>query len=138
MKVQNMQRKPLEEVMDGLSGKYPGAVIKKPFLTPRTIIVPKDNFKFLVRDKKTFFMIDFIPPVLWVLGAIVLAAVLLSTILSLLAGQLAFGVGGALWVVLAMLIVKAIFKGRNREKFETFKADVEDALNRRQDASSIF
>ncbi len=63
---------------------------------------------------------------------------LLSTILSLLAGQLAFGVGGALWVVLAMLIVKAIFKGRNREKFETFKADVEDALNRRQDASSIF
>lgn len=137
MKIQNPQQKPLQEVMEKLSGKYPGAVIKKPFLTPYTIIAPKDNFKFLVRDKKTFFRIDFIPPVLWVIGAIVLAAVLVSVIASLLAGQFVFGIGGAVWIILAMLIVKAVFKGMNKQKFDTFQADVEDAVNRNE-ASSIF
>lgn len=137
MKVQNPQRKPLQEVMQQLSGKYPGAVIKKPFLTPNTIIAPKDNFKFLVRDKKTFFTIDFIPPVLWVIGAIVLAAVLVSVIMSLFAGQFVIGIGGALWFILALVIVKAIFKSRNRQAFETFQADVSDAVNRNE-ASSIF
>ncbi len=83
MKIQNPQQKPLQEIMQQLSGKYPGAVIKKPFLTPYTLILPRDNFKFLLRDKKTFFRIDFIPPVLWVIGAIVLAAVFLSVVASL-------------------------------------------------------
>ena len=137
MKIQNPQQKPLQEVMEKLSDKYPGAAIKKPFLTPYTIIAPKDNFKFLVRDKKTFFRIDFIPPVLWVIGAVVLAAVLVSAIMSLLAGQFVFGIGGALWIILAMLIVKAVFKGMNKQKFDAFQADVEDAVNR-NDASSIF
>lgn len=138
MKIQNPQQKPLQEVMENLSGKYPGAVIKKPFLTPRTIIAPKDNFKFLIRDRKTFLKIDFIPPVLWVIGSLVLAAVILSVVLSLLMGQFSLGFGGALWVILAMLIVKAIFKGRNKQKFDTFYADVQDAVDNRHDASSIF
>jgi len=64
MKIQNPQQKSLEEVLSQLAVKYPGAVIKKPFLTPNTIIAPQDNFKFLVRDKKAFFRVDFIPPVL--------------------------------------------------------------------------
>lgn len=137
MKIQNPQQKPLQEVMDRLSGKYPGAVIKKPFLTPLTIIAPKDNFKFLLRDKKTFFVIDFIPPALWLIGAVVLGAVLLSAVMSMLMGRFVFGVGGALWIVVAMLIVKAVFKSRNQQKFDTFRADVEEALQK-QDASSIF
>jgi hypothetical protein len=137
MKIQNPQNKPLQEVLLGLSVKYPGSVIKKPFLTPNSIFVPKENFKFLVRDRKTFFKIDFAPPVLWVIGAIRLSFLLVSIVLSLIYGQLVFGIGGALWIILGLLIVKAIFKSVNKSKFEDFYIDVRNAVDK-DDASSIF
>jgi hypothetical protein len=137
MKIQNPQSKPLQEVLLRLSAKYPDVTIKKPFLSPNTIFVPKENFKFLVRDRKTFLKIDFIPPVLWVIGGIILSLILVSAVLSLIYGQLVFGLGGALWIILGLLIVKAIFKSVNKPKFEEFYIDVRNAVDK-DDASSIF
>lgn len=137
MKIQNPTNKPLAEVLNGLALKYPGSVIKKPFLTPNTIIAPHDNFKFLVRDRKTFFKIDFMPPVIWVIGAVLLSMVLVSAVLSLIYGQLVFGIGGAIWILLGLFLVKILFKSRNKNKFDTFYIDVQDAVNK-NDQSSIF
>lgn len=137
MKIQNTHNKPLQEILVELSAKYPRSEIKKPFLTPRTILAPHENFKFLVRDRKTFLKIDFIPPVIWVIGAIILSFILVSIVLSIINGQFVFGIGGALWIVLGLLIVKAIFKSMNKQKFETFYADVQSAVNK-DDATSIF
>ncbi len=137
MKVQNPYNKSLQEILAQLAPKYPGAVIKKPFLTPQTIIAPKDNFKFLVRDRSSFFRIDFMPPVIWTIGAIVLSMVMLTTILSLIYGQLVFGFGGVLWILLALLIVKSIFKSRNKSQFEAFYADLQQAVSN-DPQSSIF
>jgi hypothetical protein len=137
MKIQNPHNKPLQEVLSSLSSKYPGSEIKKPFLTPRTIIAPHENFKFLVRDKKSFFFIDCIPPVLWVIGAVVLSFVLASGVLSLIYGQFVLGIGGALFIIVSLLIVKVIFKSMNKQKFDTFYADVRTAVNK-DESSSIF
>ncbi|WP_118976680.1 hypothetical protein [Taibaiella koreensis] len=138
MKVQNPQSKPLQEVLSRLASKYPGAEIKKPFLTPRTIIAPSDNFKFLVRDRSQFFKVDFTPPVLWIIAAIVLSSVMVSAILSLIYGQFVFGFGGVLWILLSLVIVKAIFKSRNKAKFDAFYADLQHAVNSSDDSSQIF
>lgn len=137
MKIQNPQHKSLPEILSQLAVKYPGAVIKKPFLTPNTIIAPKGNFKFLVRDKNAFLRIDFIPPVLWTIGAIILSMVFISLVLSLIYGQFVFGFGGVLWMILAILAVKAIFKSRNKNQFDAFYADVQQAVNS-DEQSSIF
>lgn len=137
MKIQNPTNKPLPEVLNALALKYPGSVIKKPFLTPYTIIAPHENFKFLVRDRKTFFKIDFMPPVIWTIGAVVLSMVLVSGVLSLIYGQFIFGIGGVLWILLGLLIVKAVFKSVNKNKFDSFYVDVQDAVNK-NDQSSIF
>ena len=137
MKVQNPQNVPLETILEGLSIKYPGAVIKKPFLTPRTIIAPYENFKFLLRDRKTFYKIDFTPPVLWVVGAVVLSIVVMTAILSIIYGQFVPSIGGALWIVLSVLLIKVIYKSRNQQKFDNFYADVQSAINGRG-GSSIF
>lgn len=137
MKIQNTQNKSLQEVLAQLATKYPGAEIKKPFLTPRTIIAPYGNFKFLVRDRTQFFKVDFIPPVLWILAAIVLGSVMVSALLSIIYGQFVFGFGGVLWILLSLLIVKAIFKSKNKAKFDAFYADLQQAAH--SDAqSSIF
>lgn len=137
MKIQNPHNKPLQEILFSLSAKYPGSEIKKPFLSPITILAPQENFKFLVRDRKTFLKIDFIPPVIWVIGAVILSFILVSIILSVINGQFVFGIGGALWIVLGLLIVKYIFKSMNKQKFETFYADVQSAVNK-DDSTSIF
>ncbi len=137
MKIQNPQQKPLPEILSQLAVKYPGSVIKKPFLTPTTIIAPKGNFKFLVRDKSTFLRIDFIPPVLWTIAAILLSMVFISAVLSLIYGQFVFGFGGVLWIILALLVVKAIFKSRNKGQFDAFYADVQQAVSS-DEQSSIF
>jgi hypothetical protein len=137
MKIQNPNNKPLQEILVALSPKYPGSEIKKPFLSPKTILSPHENFKFLVRDRKTFLKIDFIPPVIWVIGAVILSFIFVSVVLSVINGQFVFGIGGALWIVLGLLIVKYIFKSMNKQKFETFYADVQSAVNK-DDATSIF
>src|SRR5205809_415896 len=115
MKIQNPYNKPLQKILVRLSAKYPGSEIKKPFLSPKTILAPQENFKFLVRDRKTFFKIDFIPPVIWVIGAVILSFILVSIVLSIINGQFVFGIGGALWIVLGLLIVKSIFKSMNKQ-----------------------
>lgn len=137
MKIENPQNRTLDEVLFSLSAKYPGSEIKKPFLTPRSILAPHENFKFLVRDKKTFFNIDFGPPVIWVIGAVIISFVLASIILSIIYGQFVLGIGGALWIILGMLLVKYIFKSRNKAKFETFYADVQSAVNSHDNTSII-
>jgi len=137
MKIENPQNRSLQEVLSRLASKYPGAEIKKPFLTPRTIIAPRENFKFLVRDRSQFFRVDFTPPALWIVAAIVLSSVLVSAILSLIYGQFVFGFGGVLWILLILLIVKAIFKSRNKAKFDAFYTDLRHAVNS-NDESSIF
>ena len=137
MNIQNPQGKPLPEVLARLAVKYPGSEIKKPVLTPETIIAPFSNYKFLVRNKKGYLKVDFTPPVLWVIGAVILSAVFLSAILSAIYGQFVFGIGGALWIVLAILVVKAIFKSRNRDQFNKFYTDVREAVDRDND-SAIF
>jgi len=137
MKVENPQNVALETVLAGLSTKYPGAVIKKPFLTPRTIIAPHENFKFFLRDRKTFFKIDFAPPVLWVIGAVVLSIVAMTIIISLIYGQFVPSFGGALWIVLSVLLIKVVYKSRNKQKFDNFYADVQSAINGHT-GSSIF
>ncbi len=137
MKIQNPNNKPLQEVLAALEFKYPGSVIKKPFLTPLSILAPSENFKFVLRDRKSFLKVDFIPPVIWVIGGVLLSLVLVSAVMSIIYGQLVFGIGGALWIVLGIFIVKAIFKSMNKAKFEAFYSDVQDAVNKR-DNTSIF
>lgn len=138
MKIQNPTAKPLQEIAAQLEQKYPGVIVKKPFLTPNTIFVPTENFKFLVRERKSFLVVDFIPPVLVNILSIILSIVLFSGLLSLMFGQFSFGIGGGLWIVLVFLIVKAIFKSTKKEKFEAFYKDVEDAIQGTQSDSRIF
>ncbi|RQO30214.1 hypothetical protein DBR32_11585 [Taibaiella sp. KBW10] len=138
MKIQNPTAKPLQEIADQLSQKYPGVTVKKPFLSGNTIFIPTENFKFLLRERKTQLIVDFVPPVLVSILSIVLSIVLLSAVLSLIYGQFVFGFGGALWLVLGFLVAKAIFKSTKKERFENFYKDVEEAIQGRQSDSRIF
>jgi len=63
--------------------------------------------------------------------------VFVSLVLSLIYGQFVFGFGGVLWIILALFVVKAIFKSRNKSRFDVFYADLQQAVNSDQQ-STIF
>ena len=59
---------------------------------------------------------------LWAVGAVIISSVLVSAILTLIYGQFAWGFGGALWVILGIVIMKYFFRATHRAQFESFKA----------------
>lgn len=135
--IPNPANVPLDALLPRLQDRYPNAEIKKPFLSPRIINVPVDNFKMIVRaqPKRNRLWIDFIPPVLWTILGMAGTAFIVSLVLSLIFGQMIIGVG-ALVVILGFVITKAIFKSRNRARFANFEDEVQRALQPRD--GSIF
>lgn len=138
MKIPNASGVTLDELCNRVLHTYPNATIKKPFLSPRSIIVPLGNIKHVIRERRGNFVFDFVPPVWLIVGSVVLSMLMISLVFSLIYGELRFGIGGALWIVLSILLLKAAYKNKNREMFEVFYNDVQGFVNNSRDANSIF
>lgn len=106
MKINKETHESLEDVLALLLEEFPGANIKKPLLSKSMIFVPYENFEFILRDKKSYLAVDFMLPVAQRSSAAVL-----------------FGAWG-------LLIWKAVFKSRRKEKFNDFISRAELAINK--------
>jgi len=129
MNIINPRGESLQQILPLLQARYPKAIIKKILFFSDAIVVPQDNFKFVVRAKKTILKLDNTLPVLWALGAVVVSILIVSTIMSLIYGKLVFGIGGAVWVILGVFIMKYFFRRVKKEQFDAFKNDLTDAVN---------
>lgn len=138
MKIENQNNISVDELLDNLKSRYPAAEIKKPFLSPRSIIIPVNNMKHVIRPKGAYFNTDFVLPVVVAVIALLGSMIIFSVILSLIAGQFVFGIGGALWIVLAVFATKAIYKSVKKEEFNVFYEDLRAAVNASKSDSSIF
>lgn len=128
MNIPNPRGESLQQILPSLQTRYPDAQIRKIFFS-EAIYVSQDNFKFVVRHKKTSLKVDNTLPVLWALGAILISVVIVSLVMSLIYGQLMFGIGGALWIILGMLIMKYFFRRVKKEQFESFKNNLTDVVS---------
>ncbi len=138
MRIENQNNISIDELLDNLKSRYPAAEIKKPFLTKRSIIIPVNNMKHVIRPKGADFNTDFVLPVWVAIVALFGSMILFSGVVSLIYGQLMFGFGGVLWIVLAVLATKAIYKSTQKEAFNAFYSDVRDAMTKTRSDSSIF
>lgn len=138
MRIENQNNISIDELLDNLKGRYPSAEIKKPFLSPRSIFIPVNNMKHIIRPKGAYFNTDFILPIAVAIIALFGSMIIFSVVLSLIFGQFVFGIGGALWIVLAVLATKAIYKSVKKEEFNVFYSDVRDAMTKTKSNSSIF
>lgn len=141
MKVANPTGKTLEELLDKLSLHYPGAKIRKPFLGigPKNLILPSGNMKHVVRTAKNNLVTDFVPPVALIVLAVVLGIVLAfvgAFIVYSMGGR--YTIGGVLWMLLVLLLLKYFYKNSNKEKFEKFHTDLNLALTSSSQPGSIF
>lgn len=105
MKIRKETHETLDSVAALLQPQYPGAAVTKPFLSGKILTVPYENIKFIMRDKKDHLFVDIIPG----------------------AGQRTVGV---LFGAIGLLISKAIFKSRNKEKIQNFLQDAEMIINK--------
>jgi hypothetical protein len=137
MKILNPTQTSLDELANNLRSKYPNLQIKKPFFTPRTIIVPYENFKMFIRDRKSFLFLDAMPPTLYSILGTLIAGILIFIVVYIISAGRVFA-GGVLVIVGGLLIVKAIFKATNKGKFESFKSEIEQALVYNPQDESIF
>ena len=92
----------------------------------------------LLRYKKDHLKFDFIPPVLWVLGGIIMGAGIFTIILSVIAGQLVISIGGAIPILIGVLIIKYIFKNTRKEEFDSFTLDATQIINGNNNENSVF
>lgn len=138
MRIENQNNISIDELLANLKDRYPTAEIKKPFLTKRSIIIPVNNMKHVIRPRGADFNTDFVLPVWVAIVALFGSMILFSGIVSLIYGQLMFGIGGALWILLAVLATKAIYKSVKKEEFGVFYSDVRDAMTKTRSDSSIF
>lgn len=138
MKIENQNNISIDELLDNLKSRYPSAEIKKPFLTKRSIIIPVNNMKHVIRPRGADFNTDFTLPIWIAVVALVGSIILFSGIVSLIYGQLMFGIGGALWIFLVVLATKAIYKSTQKEAFNAFYSDVREAITKTKSDSSIF
>lgn len=128
MKIPNINNQPLEVILPKVQQHYPSTEIKKQFLSPKHLRVPYDNFHFIVINKKSDFIVRVQPPVLWNIMGIILGLVLFSIIITLIMGRLYISVGGAIPILIGVLITTAIFKSRNKEKIDTFTKNFREAI----------
>ena len=143
MKIDNPTGKTVEELQMRLSGTYPDTKIKNTFfgIGPKNLIVPFENFKHVVRPikKGSVLVVDFMPPVYITVLAIVLgiaAAFVMAFIVISMGGN--YTIGGVLWMVIVLLILKYFFKSKNKEKFDKFYSDLNLALMGSSEPGSLF
>lgn len=144
MKLENTTEKSLEEIMAGLTGYYPEAKIKKPFLGigPQALILPAGNIKHILRPLKKdnkVLVADFTPPVGLVIAAVLLglAGAIVMAVLVFNAGG-RFSIGGVLWIVAMLLVLKAFYKSRNKETFDRFYDNVRSVIMGTHNPGSLF
>ncbi|MBO9593065.1 MAG: hypothetical protein J7599_09150 [Niabella sp.] len=143
MKVTNPTGKTLKEIQDNLSFHYPDVKIKKAFFNafgPQHLLIPSGNMKHIVRPAKsnTVLVTDFIPPVLLTIAALLASIVIVSVVFTIILQVPFFGGVGGLGFVLCFLLVKALYKSANKQKFEQFHTDLQLALTRSSQPGSIF
>lgn len=138
MKIENQDNISIDALLDQLKIRYPAAEIKKPFLSQRCIIIPVNNMKHVIRPKGAYFNTDFALPIVVAILALLGSILLFSVILSMIFGQFMFGIGGGLWIVLALLATKAIYKSVKKEEFNAFYDEVRTAATAAKGENSIF
>ncbi|MBV4358166.1 hypothetical protein [Pinibacter aurantiacus] len=119
----------MQQLLPEVQKVYSSAVIKKPFIGPERLSVPYENFSFVVSKRKTDFKLDFIPPTFWMVIGMVAAAILFSVILTMIIGRTTISVGGAIPALVGFLIVKLIFRSKNKSKIEQFNNSFIDIVN---------
>lgn len=129
MNVPNLNQESLQQILPLIQKTYPNANIKKPWIGPEIIQVPYESFYFIAKRKKTDFKLDFNPPVIWMVVGMVLGALIFSVLYSVIFGRMIISFGGAIPALIGFLIVKAIFKSKNKEKIEQFNNNFIDAVN---------
>ncbi|SDC33818.1 hypothetical protein [Niabella drilacis] len=143
MKIANPTGKTLESLFDHLLPHYPGAKIRKAVFNlfgPQHLILPSGNMKHIVRPVKnnTLIITDFIPPVLITIAALVASVLIISLIFTLILGVPVIGGVGGLGFILLFLLIKALYKSANKQKFEQFHTDLNMALAGSSQPGSIF
>ena len=129
MNVPNLNQEILQQLLPEIQKLHPGAFIKKPWIGPEMLRVPYENFHFVATQRKAGFKLDFLLPTAWSVGGFIGSALIFSAIYTMLLGKMTVSVGGALPVLVGFLIVKSIFKSRNKEKIEQFNNEFVDIVN---------
>ena len=121
---------PLATILPAIQRRYPSAEIKKPFLSPQVIMVPVENFKMIIRPqpKRARLWVDFTPPVLWSILGMFGMAFIVSFVLSMVLQTPVLSLGAVI-LLLGFYLTKAIFKSRNRARFEAFDGEVREAMS---------
>ncbi len=129
MTIPNPQQETLQQLHARIAPNHPGAKIRKVLWSPEAIFVPYGNFKFVVRNRKGNLKVDHTLPVLYTIAAIVISIALATLVLSLIYGQITPGVGGALFIVLGIVIMKYIFQRVRKTEFEQFRNELTSTAN---------
>jgi hypothetical protein len=129
MQITNSQSKSVQQIFSEVQQHFPKAQLKKPFLSPQTIIIPHDNFKYLLRYKQNYLQVDFIPPVMWLIGGMLAGFALFTIVLSLIFQQLIISFGGAIPVIVGMLLMKVVFKSTRKDEFKSFEDEANILVN---------
>lgn len=124
MTIPNPQNESLQQLHARLVPNYPNAKIRRVLWTQEAIYVPYGNFKFVVRKRKENLKVDHTLPLLYTIGAIVIALVLATVVVSLIFGRVTPSFGGALWIILGVFIMKYIFQRVRRADFEQFRNEL--------------
>ncbi len=128
----------LVEMLPRLQRRYAVAAIKKPFLSPEIISIRVDDWRLFVRaqPKRKRLVVDFAPPVVWMLVGMLGTVGIFSFVFSVVLGQPVVTVGGLL-ILLGFFMTKAIFKNKKKAEIAAFKEDVQRAMLPGEE-SSIF
>ncbi|HEY9261012.1 hypothetical protein [Chitinophaga sp.] len=129
MQITNSQSKSVQQIFSEVQQHFPKAQLKKPFLSPQTIIIPHDNFKYLLRYKQHYLQVDFIPPVMWIIGGMLAGFALFTVVLSLIFQQLIISFGGAIPVIIGLLLIKVVFKSTRKDEFKSFEDETNILVN---------
>lgn len=132
MKITNSRSKSVQQIFSEIQQHFPNAKLKKPFLSPQTIIVPQGNYKFLLQYKQQYLRVDFMPPVIWTIGGMLAGWGIFTILLSILFQQLVISIGGVIPVIIGLLIVKAVFKSTRADEFKSFEDEANMLVNSNQ------
>ena len=128
MTIPNLQEDTVKELLPLVQSRFPLAVIQKILFSPERIIVPQGNFKFVIKAKKGSLKVDHTLPVSYTLGAIGVSIILVSAVMSIIYGQLIVGIGGVLWIILGVMIMKYLFRYIKKDQFAEFKNELTAAI----------
>jgi hypothetical protein len=105
MNILNLHQESLQQILPKVQKDYPNATIDKPFVGLETIQVPCENILYIVRKKRTDFVVDF-------------------DFSKSNAKAVGFAFG-----VLGLRFARSIFKLRNRTKINQFNNSFIDIVN---------